>query len=1413
MQVSKRNILARAAMLLFIAVFGTSGLWAEDVTAEQAREEAMSFLTHRSTSPNGLRRAPGVKPQLTLQGKVSGLYVFNVNANDGYVIVSNDDRTLPVLGFSDTGSFDPDRMPENMKAWLQGYADEIAWLQQHGSKASGPKKARGKVGSHSTDPVAPLLSTTWDQGEPYNDLCPIVDDPKYGSIKCATGCVATAMAQVMKYHEWPYDETQSIPSYTSRQYDTYMPTLPAITFNWANMKDDYSGSYNQDEATAVATLMQYCGCSVQMSYGPSSGSNTNMVAYALKAYFDYNSTVQFITRSAYTYANWTDLIYHEIANARPVVYGGDSSTSGGHEFVCDGYVFADETDYFHINWGWGGLSDNYFVLSVLNPDEQGIGGNDSGEGFRHNQDAVIGIQRSIDDGTIADVPTRNISLYANSITVCTPIAVVGQPVRAIINVHNYSEDEYDADIGIARMGEGEGFNVEYLNTAEVYIPAGETKDCVIEFVPTKAGTYNLISFFPSSEHETIFDGEIKATVDVLEEWNQTTNSVVPVYGIWCDQYSQSQFIIAEAYMQGMQDVFIKGMTFYAEQEDVSWGAAEFDVYLSEVSETTISELMDWNTLEKVYAGKLSISGNKMDISFDKAFHYHGGNLLIGINQTVQGSFIDCNWYGISAYEASYGGFWNDTEYTSQQNFLPIVSFDLMSASDSQKPTDLAVSDITSSSAVISWDGSAESYNLRYTTYTPGTVVFTEDFENGLDAQGWTVVRNGEGNYWTDWQKESATGFVGHKNHGGKWGAMARDYNGNETVNVDNWLITPQLALGGTLTCWMYDMYFSAQCDIYVCTAAFDPYNFDESVFTKVYEPVNAYAEWTEQTVDLSAYTGEMGYIAFRHKGDVLFIDDVTITGPIDLSDTWTDVPNVTSPYTLGGLAEDTSYMVEVQAVQGNVASEWVGITFTIPSSNPVPYNITADLAADGATLTWEGTGDFYIVRYRTVGDTEAVFFDDFENGLDQWTVYTEGESSRPNGWNSQTSSNIATAYSGDHFAGAWSTNCNADNWLVTPQLTLGKELRFWVCVNKYNPDSYEVRLSTTGNAITDFTEELQALAPAPDNGGWNEVVIDLSAYAGQTGYIAIRHACYDNNFLFVDDFGVYDYTIRTGDWEQMTAYDKTATLSGFATNTGYEYQIQSIRESSESQWSAIQDFALLTLANDEDNTSLINAFNGKKAHVTLAGRTFYKDGNWNTIFLPFDIKYDDLASTPLAGADFRSLTGNDYDGENTILKFSINLTLWYDDFEGNYPHIIKWESGSDIVNPEFANVTITSETDYTQIYNHTSGIRVTFKGTYDPITFANENKSILFVGAGNKLYWPLPGASIGAMRCYFEITGLTAGIKECIMDFGESDPDGISEISDNNESHDWYDLSGRKLAGKPTMKGIYVNNGRKVTIK
>lgn len=1394
-------------MVLLLALFCTSGVWAEDVTTEQAFEEALNFLTNRETSSSGPRRAQGIAPQIKLRGKVSGLYVFNVENDGGFVIVSNDDRTIPILGFSEKGSLDPDNMPSNMKAWLQGYADEIAWLAEHGQTTTGPKKSRQKVGSHSTAAIAPLITTTWNQGTPYNNLCPTYDDPNYGSGTCATGCVATAMAQVMKYHEWPIDATQPIPGYTSTSYRFNLPSLPAITFDWANMKYDYSGSYTADEATAVATLMQYCGYSVEMDYGPESGSNTSKVASALKEYFDYNDqTTQLVTRSYYTSANWADLIYHELANARPVVYGGQSS-GGGHEFVCDGYMFDNGTDYFHINWGWGGKSDDYFVLSSLNPYAQGIGGSSSEDGFHFMQEAVIGIQKSTDNGTIADITTTDFNFITNRMTVSSPFAIVGQPVSVIINVTNNSTDDYSGDIWLGMAIEGGGYALLFANNAD--IPAGEAKDCVVQYTPDETGTLNFVTFFPHTDGMYYTDGVVRATVNVYEN---TPNNVVPVYGTWCDQDSKSQFIIPEDYMMNMQNMFIKGMTFYAEEENVSWGDAEFDVYLSEVSDATLSELMDWNTLEKVYTGSLSISSGKMKMTFDTPFEYQGGNLLVGINQTMPGSFTECTWYGTTASGASMGG----SSWTEiiQQDFLPYVSFDLL-ATAYPEPTALAVYDITSTSAEISWNGEADSYNLRYAPYTPGAVLFSDDFENGLDQ--WTIVRNGEGTEDTDWHTTSATSFqdaAGTQltNHGGNSVAVTRSWN-NVEYNVDNWLITPQLDLGGKLTYWVRDGgYWHEHYDIYVSTTTNDI-----NEFTKIYEPGNATNEWTEHTVDLSAYAGQTGYIAFRHTDadkDFLFIDDVTVIGPDEIG-TYLAYENVTSPFLLSGLTASTDYRVEVQGVYGMSYSDWAGTTFTTLSSNPVPYNLAADLMADAATLTWDGEGESYNVRFRTAGYAEELFLEDFENGLDQWTVYTEGEAPGTDGWFIQSSSNIVTAFSGSHYASAWSYAANAynaNNWLVTPQLTLGKELRFWVYVNQSYPDSYEVLLSTTSNAIADFTIELQAMAPATANGAWNEVVIDLSAYTGQTGYIAIHHVDYDMNYLFIDDFGIYGNSAPAGEWQEMAAFGPFAFISGLATNNSYEYQVQSVKDGNTSEWSETSEFALLTLDNNADNTSLINIFNGMQAHVSLSGRTIYKDNTWNTICLPFDLTPAQLAASPLADADIRSFSSIAVDGTMTTLNFTSNIANTRG-LLGGCPLLIKWDDNVTIGDPQFANVTILSDTWAFERNDASSGITVTFKGTYAPIVFTNEDRSILFVGAENKLYWPIAGANIGTQRAYFQIKGTTAGIKECFMDFGEDYADGISLTPALSKGEgDWYDLSGRKLAGKPSTKGIYVNGGRKVTI-
>ena len=325
--------------------------------------------------------------------------------------------------------------------------------------------------------------------------------------------------------------------------------------------------------------------------------------------------------------------------------------------------------------------------------------------------------------------------------------------------------------------------------------------------------------------------------------------------------------------------------------------------------------------------------------------------------------------------------------------------------------------------------------------------------------------------------------------------------------------------------------------------------------------------------------------------------------------TWTSVADVTSPYELTGLNPETTYTASVKAVYGTEGeSKWTSTVFSTLSDNPVPSNIACDLAADGATLTWDGTGDSYNVQYRTASVAPTLFTDDFENGLDNWTIVTAGEGP---GWviGTETSTNAATAYS-------WNSSGSyaADNWLISPAIELGGSISFSAANNSSYADAYEVLLSTTGNATSDFTIELKAMsATATGN-----IDIDLSAYTG-TGYIAFHHVSTDKYLLAIDNVVIYGAGSPAGTWQEMAVTGTTATISGLATNNAYEYQIQSVKGANTSAWSDLNDFALLTLANDADNTSLVNSFNGYLAHVTLADRTLYKDGKWNTLTVPFTL--------------------------------------------------------------------------------------------------------------------------------------------------------------------------------------------------
>ncbi|MBR3479570.1 MAG: C10 family peptidase [Prevotella sp.] len=551
--------LARTATTL-LAIICSALSWADNVSEEHAMQLAQSFVNHHKTTAASPRRAPGTTHEVTPAGQISGLYVFNVVNDGGFVIVSNDDRTTPILGFSDSGSLDTENIPSNMRAWLQGYADEIAWVKTQSGMSTQSVLLNTPRRSNGHNAVAPLLSTQWNQSAPYYNQTPYYKKNADGSIEyrkdyksdyshCATGCVATAMAQVMNYHKWPTAQVAGVPGYTWGKAGIDLDALGSVTFDWNNMLNSYKSSYNTAQANAVSTLMKYCGWSVEMDYGPESGSNSENVAYALKRYFSYNTTTtQVISRTFYTYDNWVEIIYHEVNNSRPVVYSGHSS-GGGHEFVCDGYKYTNGTDFFHINWGWGGLSDNYFVLSALDPDQQGIGGSSSTDGYRSNQDAVIGIQKNDANGTVSDkvAETKTIDLVLNSMTLDYSTIYLGMSVNVTLNITNNTNDEYNGGVSIGRVKNGSGEN---LASANYIIPAGGTIETVLSFTPYEVGAYGLLFFVPSLSGGAISDGVVHATLTVEPPLGSPTDLTVSdirnnsAVLSWTDNNSASSWVVA-----------------------------------------------------------------------------------------------------------------------------------------------------------------------------------------------------------------------------------------------------------------------------------------------------------------------------------------------------------------------------------------------------------------------------------------------------------------------------------------------------------------------------------------------------------------------------------------------------------------------------------------------------------------------------------------------------------------------------------------------------------------------------------------------------------------------------------------------------------------------------------------------------
>ena len=378
----------------------------------------------------------------------SEFFIFNNTAGKGYVIMAADDCVTPILGYSYENNFDEWPLPPNFKAWLDGYATQIA--EATGMKAQATEEIRveweclrlGKpLPIKSDKAVEPLVQTKWNQRPYYNGQCPY----DYNSnTRTVTGCVATAMAQVMKYWNYPEHGLGShsyVPS-SHPEYGTLYVDFSAANYQWSEMPNTVSSANN-----AVATLMYHCGVSVDMMYGipgaPDYGSAAYIIDYggdrscaekALKTYFDYKSSLHGVKKNDYSDAQWIELIKNELDNSRPMIYGG-FSTSGGHAFVCDGY---NTSNYFHFNWGWGGSYNDYFYINNLNP---------SSYNYSQNQQALIGIEPNQNGGGGGGGTTGYKLAYYSSPTMSETEYWFYENLSVYAEVANMGDENFNGYIG------------------------------------------------------------------------------------------------------------------------------------------------------------------------------------------------------------------------------------------------------------------------------------------------------------------------------------------------------------------------------------------------------------------------------------------------------------------------------------------------------------------------------------------------------------------------------------------------------------------------------------------------------------------------------------------------------------------------------------------------------------------------------------------------------------------------------------------------------------------------------------------------------------------------------------------------------------------------------------------------------
>jgi hypothetical protein len=443
------------------------------------------LLNHlKSVDTNLTRRAPLRRSSVsaTSADSTEAFYLFNDDVDGGYVIVSASDRMRPIVAYSPTGHIDDTaELPQQLRSWLDLLADATRYVDAHPEAAITTAQT---AALSDFAPIAPLLGNiAWDQNDPYSLLCPR---------KYPTGCMATALAQVMRYHRYPEHGLGSNSYTNSATSQTLSVDFSEQTYQWDLMRETYDATATEEERQEVAKLMYHCGVALNMAYAAdNSGSTAPYYLAATIDYFGYNDLTTLQYRNMYTYDEWNRLLYAQLAAGRPILFSGQAS-SGGHAFVVDGYR---SNGYYHVNWGWSGQYDGYYDISILNPVGVGAGAAVSDNGYSLEQSAVLQL-----------TPEAHVGQYFSpvagegALTATTKSTTVGGTMKVrMTNLTNYSPKAISGEVYALIEGADNTWTcpISDLNIAASGINMNTTNISTDITLPADLtdGTYTLRPYF------------------------------------------------------------------------------------------------------------------------------------------------------------------------------------------------------------------------------------------------------------------------------------------------------------------------------------------------------------------------------------------------------------------------------------------------------------------------------------------------------------------------------------------------------------------------------------------------------------------------------------------------------------------------------------------------------------------------------------------------------------------------------------------------------------------------------------------------------------------------------------------------------------------------------------------------------